>query len=58
MTVATVLLHVFATFIAAAALAWSLHLATLAWVKFLCLGIGVAAAFVLRRRMHSERSWV
>jgi hypothetical protein len=58
MTVSTVLLHVLATFIAAASLAWSLHLATLAWVKFLCLGIGVAAAFVLRRRMHSERSWV
>jgi hypothetical protein len=58
MTVATVLLHVFATFIAAATLAWSLHLAALAWAKFLCLGIGVVAAFVLGRRMHSERSWV
>lgn len=58
MTVSTVLLHVFATFIAAASLAWSLHFATLAWLKFVCLGVGVAAAFVLRRRMHSERSWV
>jgi hypothetical protein len=58
MTVSTVLLHVLATFIAAATLAYSLHLATLAWLKFVCLAIGVAAAFVLRRRMHSERSWV
>ena len=58
MTVSTVLLHVLATFIAAASLAYSLHLASLAWMKFLCLAVGVAAAFVLRRRMHSERSWV
>lgn len=58
MTVSTVLLHVFATLIASATLAYSLHLASLAWLKFLCLAIGVAAAFVLRRRMHSERSWV
>jgi SMODS and SLOG-associating 2TM effector domain 1 len=58
MTVSTVLLHVFATFIAAATLAYSLHLATLAWMKFLCLAIGVGAAFVLHRKLHSERSWV
>ena len=58
MTVSTVLLHVFATFIAAASLAWSLHFAALAWMKFLCLAVGVGAAFVLRKRMHSERSWV
>jgi len=58
MTVSTVLLHVFATLIAAASLAYSLHLASLAWLKFLCLSIGVVAAFILRRRMHSERSWV
>jgi ABC-type sugar transport system permease subunit len=58
MTVSTVLLHVLATFIAAAAVAYSLHLASLAWAKFVCLGAGIAAAFVLRRRMHSERSWV
>jgi hypothetical protein len=58
MTVATVMLHVLATIIAAAAVAFSLHLATLAWAKFLCLGAGIAAALLLRRRMHSERSWV
>jgi hypothetical protein len=58
MTASTVLLHVLATFIAAATLAWSLHLATLAWLKFVCLSLGIGAAFVLRRRMHSERSWV
>lgn len=58
MTVSTVMLHVLATFIAAATLAFSLHLAALAWMKFLCLAAGVVAAFVLRRRVHSERSWV
>jgi hypothetical protein len=58
MTGATVLLHVLATVIAAAGLAYSLHMASLAWAKFVCLGMGVAAAFELRRRMHSERSWV
>jgi hypothetical protein len=58
MTVATVLLHVLATFIAAGAVAYSLHLASLAWAKFVCLGAGIVAAFALRRRMHSERSWV
>ena len=58
MTVATVLLHVLATFIAAGAVAYSVHLASLAWAKFVCLGAGIAAAFALRRRMHSERSWV
>jgi hypothetical protein len=57
-TISTVMLHVLATFIAAAAVSWSLHSATLAWVKFVCLGAGIAAAVVLRRRMHSERSWV
>ena len=58
MTASTVLLHVLATFIAAAGVAYSLHLASLAWMKFVCLGAGVAAAFELRRRTHSERSWV
>lgn len=58
MTVSTVGLHVFATFIAAGSLAYGLHLATLAWAKFLCLAAGVVAAFFLHRRMHSERSWV
>lgn len=58
MTVSTVLVHVLATMIAAASLAYGLHLASLAWTKLLCLGSGVAVALVLRRRMHSERSWV
>lgn len=58
MTISTVLLHVLATFIAAAAVSWSLHSATLAWAKFACLGAGIAAALVLRRLLHSERSWV
>jgi len=58
MTTSTVLLHVLATFIAAAGLAFGLHLASLAWAKLVCLGAGVLAAFVLHERMHSERSWV
>jgi ABC-type sugar transport system permease subunit len=58
MTVSTVMLHVLATFIAATAVAWSLHSVTLAWAKFVCLGAGIGAALILRRRMHSERSWV
>ena len=58
MTVSTVLVHVLATMIAAASLAYGLHLASLAWTKLLCLGSGVAVALVLRRRVHSERSWV
>lgn len=37
-TVSTVMLHVLATFIAAAAVSWSIHSATLAWAKFACLG--------------------
>jgi hypothetical protein len=57
MTVSTVMLHVLATFIAAA-VSWSFHSLTLAWTKFACLGAGIAAALILRRRMHSERSWV
>ena len=58
MTASTVMLHVLATFIAAASVAFGLHLASLAWAKFVCLCAGVASAFVLRRRMHSESSWV
>ncbi len=58
MTVSTVLVHVLATMIAAASLAYGLHLASLAWTKLLCLGAGVFVALVLRKRMHSERSWV
>jgi hypothetical protein len=58
MTVSTVLVHVLATMIAAGSLAYGLHLASLAWTKLLCLGSGVAVALVLRRRIHSERSWV
>lgn len=58
MTVSTVMLHVLATFIAAAAVSWSFHSVVLAWAKFVCLGAGIAAALILRRRMHSERSWL
>lgn len=58
MTVSTVMLHVLATFIAAAAVSWSVHSATPAWAKFVCLAAGIAAAAILRQRMHSERSWV
>ena len=41
---AGLIITIVATVIAAAGLAYSLHLAALAWAKFVCLGAGVAAA--------------
>ncbi len=56
--VSTVLLHVIATLIAAAALAFELHLPALAWLKLLCLAAALGVALVLRRHHHSQHSWV
>lgn len=56
--VSTVLLHVLATIIAAAALAFGLHNQTLPWAKLLCLVGASAVANVLRHRVHSHGSWV
>jgi hypothetical protein len=53
----TVLLHLLATLVAAAALAFGLHLPVLPWVKLLCLlgALGVALAL---RYAGSHHNWV
>jgi hypothetical protein len=56
--VSTVLLHVVATLIAAAALSFGLHLTALPWAKLLCLAGALAVAIVLRHHTHSHHSWV
>ncbi len=56
--VSTVLLHVAATLIAAAALSYGLHTLALPWAKLLCLSGALAVAIVLRRHAHSHDSWV
>ncbi len=54
----TVMLHVAATLIAAAALCYELTEVSLPWIKLLCLLGALAVAVVLRRRGHSNSSWV
>ena len=56
--VSTVLLHVVATLIAAAALAYGLHHIALPWAKLLCLAGALGVAIVLRHHTHSNHSWV
>jgi len=55
--VATVLLHVIATLIASAALAFDLHVTALPWVKLLCLVSALAVALVLHHH-HKHHNWV
>jgi len=54
----TVVLHVAATVIASAALAYEMHSAALPWIKLVCLIGALAVAIELRRRGHSNSSWV
>jgi hypothetical protein len=54
----TVVLHVLATVIASAVLAYELEAAALPWIKLLCLTGALAVAIELRRRGHSNSSWV
>jgi hypothetical protein len=54
----TVLLHVAATLIAAAALAFGLHYLAMPWAKLTCLAAALGVAIVLRRHAHSHDSWV
>jgi hypothetical protein len=54
----TVMLHVLATVMAAAALAYEMHAAALPWIKLVCLLGALAVALELRRRGHSNSSWV
>lgn len=56
--VSTVLLHVLATLIAAAGLAYGLHFAALPWMKLACLAGALGVALVLRHHHHSHHSWV
>jgi hypothetical protein len=56
--VLTVLLHVAATLIAAAALAYDLHLAVVPWMKLLCLAGALGVALLLRHHHHSNHNWV
>jgi len=58
MIVLTVLLHVAATLIAAAALAYDLHFAVLPWMKLLCLTGALGVALLLRHNHHSHHNWV
>ena len=55
--VATVVLHVAATIIAAAALSFELHLGVLPWLKLLCLASALGVALLLRYH-HSHHHWV
>ena len=55
--VSTVMLHVVATIIASAGLAFDLHFALLPWVKLLCLFSALAVALVLRYH-HAHHNWV
>jgi hypothetical protein len=55
--VATVILHVTATLIASAALAFDLHLGALPWLKLFCLGSALGVALLLRYQQSHHR-WV
>jgi hypothetical protein len=54
----TVVLHVVATLLASAVLAYELQSAALPWIKLLCLTGALAVALELHRRGHSNSSWV
>lgn len=56
--VATVVLHVAATLVAAAALSFDLHLHVLPWLKLLCLLGALGVAFALHHHQHSLQNWV
>ncbi len=56
--VATVVAHVVATVIGAAVVGYGLHLLALPWLELSFITFALAAAIVLRRKMHSHHSWV
>ena len=56
--VSTVILHVLATIIAAAALAFDLESQLLPWAKLLCLVGALGVAIVLGHHAHSHSNWV
>jgi len=53
----TVLLHVAATLVAAAALAFSLHLAVLPWIKLICV-VGALLVALAIRHYRAQHNWV
>jgi hypothetical protein len=55
--VATVMLHVTATIIAAAALSYNLHFGAIPWLKLFCLASALGVALLLRYH-HSHHHWV
>jgi hypothetical protein len=56
--VLTVLLHLAATLIAAAALSYGLHFAVVPWLKLLCITGALSVALLLRHHHHSHHNWV
>jgi len=56
--VATVAAHVLASLIGTAVVAYNLHLVLLPWIELSCVSFALAAALVLRRKLHSHHSWV
>ncbi len=56
--VSTVVAHITATLIAAATVAYGLHLLALPWAELACLTFALGAALVLRHHLHSHHSWV
>ena len=56
--VLTVVLHVAATLVASAALAFGLHYLAIPWLKLTCLAGALGVALVLRHHHHSHHSWV
>ena len=52
------ILHVLATLIAAAGLAFDLHLGVLPWLKLFCLVGALGVALLLRHHHHSMHNWV
>jgi hypothetical protein len=57
LTASTVLLHLVATLVAAAALAFDLHLVALPWLKLFCV-VGALAVAVALRYYRAQHNWV
>jgi hypothetical protein len=56
--VSMVVAHVFAALVGAAVVAYGLHLLALPWIELAGVSFALAAALVLRRKLHSHHSWV
>jgi hypothetical protein len=56
--VLTVMLHVAATLIAAAALAYDVHMTAVPWIKLALLVGALGVALLLRHHHHSQHNWV